>query len=109
MPYENKTCTANSSEADSIIVDLYPEIRIWNPTYDDTETDDSLLAFYQVAESIGMTMDILALDGRLLYVITLLDPDHGAALQSYLTTALVNTGYTAKNTGTTVTVSCGSC
>lgn len=109
MPYESKTCTANSTVADAEIVALYPEILIANPTYDSNVTDDALLAYYPAATTIGMTMDILALYGRLSYTITLLEPDHGPALQSYLSTALTSTGYVAKNTSTAVTVSCSAC
>jgi hypothetical protein len=77
------TCTDNKVTADAFIVSLYPEI-------------------------VGMEafMDSLAALGRLVYVVTLEDPDHGPAVKANIETQLASLGYKVTLKETTVTVSC---
>ena len=109
MPYTNNPCSTNGDTSETFIKDLYPELFIKNPTYDALETDDSLLAYYESAQDVGMTMDILAtVAGRLEYVITLMDPDHAKPLKDYITVSgNLGSGYKATCNKTTVTISCG--
>ncbi len=109
MAYSPNSCTDNSSISESEIVSLYPEILIVNPNYDDQVTDDTDLNYYEYAENIGMTMDILAVVGRLEYVITLLESDHGEPLVNYLEDDSLGAGYKVTNDQNTVTVSCSTC
>jgi hypothetical protein len=108
MAYTANTCTENADISDTKIEDMYPEILISNPTYDSGEADDSLLAHYEVATDIAMTMDILATVGRSYYTITLVEKDHGPVLKDYLAASVAN-GYTVNYTAEIVTVACGSC
>lgn len=78
------TCTDNKLIADSFIITLYPEIA-----------------------DIDVFMDTIAALGRLVYVITLDDKDHGPAVKANIDTQLTGLGYTVTLKETTVTISCG--
>ncbi len=106
MPYTPNTCPTNDTESDAVIVAMYPETLIQNPNYDAGVVDDTDLNYYQVATSVAMTMDILAVAGRSSYVITLLDADHGKILSNAIKTDLNNFGYDVNNTASVVTISC---
>lgn len=108
MPYTPNSCEANSDISDVIIEAKYPEIRIHNPNYDDLVVDDSDLNFYEVATDIAMTMDILAVQGRSVYTITLATQDDGSVLKDYLAAAVAN-GYNVNYDAEHVVVACGSC
>lgn len=108
MPYVPNSCTDNSVITDAFIESTYPEIRISNPNYDDQEADDSVLNYYEVATGIAMTMDILAIQGRTSYTITLVTKDDGPVLKEYLASNVAN-GYTVAHTAETVIVSCSPC
>jgi hypothetical protein len=107
MAYTPNSCTENADISDVVIESKYPEIRISNPNYDGAGTDVDL-NFWEVAENIAMTMDILAVQGRSSYVITLDTKDDGPILKDYLANNVAN-GYTVSYDSTTVTVSCSNC
>ncbi len=108
MPYTPNSCTENNEVSDAVIEAKYPEIRIHNPNYDSSETDDSQLNHYEVSTGIAMTMDILAVQGRPSYTITLVKKDDGPVLKEYLAANVAN-GYEVNYTAEIVTVSCSSC
>jgi len=78
------TCVENKVIADAYIVTLYPEIS-------------GIVAF----------MDSIAALGRLVYTITLDDPDHGKAVEASLNAALTGLGYTVTRSADSVIVACG--
>lgn len=108
MPYTPNTCPDNSDISSVVIESKYPEVRIHNPNYDSGETDDSVLNYYEVATDIAMTMDILAVQGRSMYVITLANTDDGPVLKDYLAAQVAN-GYNVTYDAEHVIVSCTSC
>ena len=108
MPYTPNSCTDNATITDAFIESTYPEILISNPNYDSGETDDTQLNYYAVATSIGMTCDILAVQGRSSYTITLVTKDDGPVLKDYLAANVAN-GYVVSYTSETVVVSCSDC
>lgn len=108
MPYTPNNCTENATVSDTVIESMYPEILISNPNYDSGEVDDSLLNYYEVATSIAMTMDILAVQGRSYYTINLVTKDDGEVLKDYLA-ANVSNGYVVNYDAETVTVACSTC
>lgn len=77
------TCAENKVIADAFIVTLYPEIV-------------GLAAF----------MDSIAALGRLVYTVTLDDPDHGDAVKADCESQLTGLGYTINKTATSVVIVC---
>jgi hypothetical protein len=78
-------CATNKPIADAFIATLYPE----------------------VADIVAL-MDSLAAVGRVVYVLTLDDPDHGSVMEAKLTLDLNDNGYTASHSGSVITVACSS-
>lgn len=77
------TCIVNSPIADAFIVTLYPEVA-----------------------SIVALMDSLAAVGRQVYVLTLDDQDHAAAINTALTADLAGNGYSVTTGNLIVTIAC---
>jgi len=77
------TCAENKVTADAYIVGLYPEIV-------------GLVAF----------MDSIAALGRLMFVITLDDDDHGSAIKAECDSQLTGLGYSVTHKGSTVIIAC---
>lgn len=77
------TCAENKVTADAFVVTLYPEIT-----------------------NITTFMDSLATLGRLVFVVTLEDPDHGPALEDKLNADLTGLGYSVTRKESTVTIAC---
>jgi hypothetical protein len=77
------TCAENKVIADAFIVSLYPEIV-------------GLAAF----------MDSIAALGRLVFVVTLDDTDHGEAVKKECEDQLTGLGYTVTKSSSDVTIVC---